>query len=1111
MNNNISATDSKGLNNISSKINDQMGSQRVNISKWGTPPPGYIPGIGRGAIPILTRSDIGEARNFVDPLLNTNNNRNQSFNKNKDKDSTKKEEEEDYNKPYDNWNGTESGLFKQENLDDEDEEADNVYDQVERYLEEKRAKQRNSTNKKVIDEFQKNNNSIKGMFADLKKDLSSVQKHEWMNIPEIENFTIKKKKVERFSAVPDHVIQSGLSDSRLLNSIQVSNKAGSGTITSIQNLDDVSQAKSSVLSIAMDKLSGNGNKSIFNSGNSGNEGNNRYFNDSKGTTSVNPIGYLTEVTGINVKNNSENNDFKKARKILNAVIESDIVSVSGYVGLARLEELEGKISKAREVITQAVEKITDSEDIWLEAARLHSSNQARVFLQKGLSNLPESSKLWIAYADLETGIYDKIKIYEQALNQVSFSEEIWKKLINLVDDEKAKIYLSKAVECVPKSTDLWLAYAKLEDYKAAKDILNKARIAIPNNLCIWTTAIRLEETNFLMTCDYEDIEKLKSKKKEMLGLIRNILNKAHRSLAKHGVIPSREVYLSEAQICERSNCLVCCEAIISETISRDKELDSNDRIDLWKVLIDKAIADKSYNTPKFIYEQLMLMEGSFNLSLWLKFLELEKLYGSEEAQEKTYLKGIEEASELEMTWLEYVKFIVSTQKNISKAISVLIKAKDKIRFHENIVIEIMNLYMEKTYKEMFISKLIDLIPSYKDVIKKPESLDSLLLSELDCNNIRKIDDNIFLNDSNSIAENGNIIKARKELVDYITNHNGDYYFNDNEDSLLSKLKNKSFSNKIVMKLIQLERFAKNYNEVHRLSDVVIKEYQLIDKYNIKENNSLVNSYDYLKKILLIKAQVYTENNNKDFGKAILTYEKAIKDHKEYVNYYIEESRLLIDKNYIDKARAILQKGKEVLSINSTKLYIEEIKLELKQRNYKQAKLVLSLALNKYPESGELKAMEIAIEEITTRESKAARIYEELPNNQYIILSIGKIWFNVNKKIEESIKWFEKVVRLNKNFGDGWIYLYIACDASVNRKNNYKVVSESNNSNGNGLNKSTLNNFVLKEIERRCLEANPNQGEIWNHIRKNPHNWFKPSNLILKLALDKKEEILNYLP
>ena len=32
--------------------------------RWGKPPPGYIPGLGRGAVGFCTRLDVGPARNI---------------------------------------------------------------------------------------------------------------------------------------------------------------------------------------------------------------------------------------------------------------------------------------------------------------------------------------------------------------------------------------------------------------------------------------------------------------------------------------------------------------------------------------------------------------------------------------------------------------------------------------------------------------------------------------------------------------------------------------------------------------------------------------------------------------------------------------------------------------------------------------------------------------------------------------------------------------------------------------------------------------------------------------------------------------------------------------
>jgi len=41
-------------------------------------------------------------------------------------------------------------------------------------------------------------------------------------------------------------------------------------------------------------------------------------------------------------------------------------------------------------------------------------------------------------------------------------------LVQLENEDEAKILLEKAVTCIPQSVTLWLALAKLEDYKNAR-------------------------------------------------------------------------------------------------------------------------------------------------------------------------------------------------------------------------------------------------------------------------------------------------------------------------------------------------------------------------------------------------------------------------------------------------------------------------------------------------------------------------------------------------------------------------------------------------------------------------------------------------------------------
>ncbi|KRX04347.1 hypothetical protein PPERSA_03587 [Pseudocohnilembus persalinus] len=69
---------------------------------FGPPPPGYVPGLGRGAVGFITGNDVGDAikGGGADDNLNDN--------------------------QYDNWNGYQGSLFNNGDYDDEDKQADKL-------------------------------------------------------------------------------------------------------------------------------------------------------------------------------------------------------------------------------------------------------------------------------------------------------------------------------------------------------------------------------------------------------------------------------------------------------------------------------------------------------------------------------------------------------------------------------------------------------------------------------------------------------------------------------------------------------------------------------------------------------------------------------------------------------------------------------------------------------------------------------------------------------------------------------------------------------------------------------------------------------------------------
>jgi pre-mRNA-processing factor 6 len=113
------------------------------------------------------------------------------------------------------------------------------------------------------------------------------------------------------------------------------------------------------------------------------------------------------------------------------VISSNPTSTSGWIAAARIEELDGKIQEARKILAQACQNFLDSEDVWLEAARLQPFDKIKGFLAQAVQNMPKSKRLWLMAASKETDPKVKSKILKRALEHLPTEVELWKECIEL--------------------------------------------------------------------------------------------------------------------------------------------------------------------------------------------------------------------------------------------------------------------------------------------------------------------------------------------------------------------------------------------------------------------------------------------------------------------------------------------------------------------------------------------------------------------------------------------------------------------------------------------------------------------------------------------------------
>jgi pre-mRNA-processing factor 6 len=123
------------------------------------------------------------------------------------------------------------------------------------------------------------------------------------------------------------------------------------------------------------------------------------------------------------------------------------------------------------IALQGTEACPQNEDVWLEAARLQTPENARSMLARGVQQLPNSIKLWMQAARVEHDDAAKRRVLRKALERNSKSVRLWKAAVELHDEDEARLLLSRAVECCPDQVDLWIALVRLEpDFKRAKQV-----------------------------------------------------------------------------------------------------------------------------------------------------------------------------------------------------------------------------------------------------------------------------------------------------------------------------------------------------------------------------------------------------------------------------------------------------------------------------------------------------------------------------------------------------------------------------------------------------------------------------------------------------------------
>jgi len=502
---------------------------------------------------------------------------------------------------YSEFFGYGESLFKDSNYDDDDREADAVWEAVDDTMDMRRKERREEREKEEMRKYRSKLPTLHSQFADIKRDLGELSKDDWLNIPDANDIGAKKRKApekERFMPAPDSLLAQAQAEqgSHAQLDDRQQTKGGiatvAGTASQMTDLNKVGEGRNTYLQLKLDRVS----------------------DSVSGQTVVDPKGYLTDLNSSIRNQSADVGDIKQARLLLKSAIGSNPKHAPAWIAAARLEVIAGKVAQARNLIVQGCEATPLNEDIWLEASTMHPPDAAKKIVAQAVQHLPTSVPLWMRAADLETEDKHRRRVLRRSLELIPDSERLWKAAVELETSESARVLLTRAVEegCCPMSVDLWLALARLEDYSNAKKVLNDARKKVPSEPQIWFTAAKLEEAN---------------------GNGQNVSKILERSMRQFTdmrlkIADDRDFWHQQAEDAERAGYPGVAEGLVR--VSMDVNVIPSERRRIWEAEAEALLDRGAVHCARTIYACLLQILNT-KKKIWMAAAQLEKKHGTPEA------------------------------------------------------------------------------------------------------------------------------------------------------------------------------------------------------------------------------------------------------------------------------------------------------------------------------------------------------------------------------------------------------------------------------------------------------------------------------------------------
>jgi len=933
----------------------------VPRTDFGPAPPGYVPGLGRGAVGFTTRSDIGPARPMAEQLTGgrgrslpvpplppgygargvptvTGPTGDAAAAAGSSAKASEDEEVAKYSDAnFDEFSGyTNELLFATGEYDAEDKEADMIYDAIDRRMDSRRKRRREEVLKAEMAK-QARLPQISKQFADLKRELKEMPVEAWESIPEALDYshhnkirkTEQERQREKLTAVPDNIIADAVQQLKPSNTVQdegletplpgAASIAGTGTPA---DLTSIGRARDKMLSMKLDRMA----------------------DSVSGQTVVDPKGYMTQMQHGKVTSDTEVSDIKKAKLLLRSVIQTNPKHGPGWIAAARLERETGKLSQARQIILKGTEMAPTNEDVWVEAAAMHPPHHARAILAKAVTHLPTSVNIWIMAANLETDAAAQKAVLRRALEHLPTSVRLWKAAVELESPEDARIMLSRAVELVPDSVEMWLALAQLETYEQARVVLNRARKAVPTDSSIWITAAKLEEAH---------------------GNVANvdlIIKKAVASLAKFQVVIDRDSWLAAAEEADKNGDKHTCAALVKHTIGLGVE--ELDRKLTWTNDMTTFEAKGAYGVARAIAAHLC---NTFpeKKSVWLKAAQLEKAHATPEEHEALLRRAVTHVPHCDLLWLMLAKHRWSVCNDVAGAREVLQQAFDANKNSEEIWLAAVKLEFESNEYE----RARKLLAKAREAANTPR----VWMKSAKIERMLKDD------------------TRQKQLLEQALTR---FPTEPKLHMMLGQLLHRQGS--IDQARDVFKRATKSCPDSVDLWLVYAKFELEVGKKQQAANQTKLD----------IKQEA-TANGTNGNGTASASVSPAP-----------SASHLLVA-NPFAKCRALLETARTKLP-RQPLLWLAAIRVELEACMVKAAQWLLAKSLQECPTSGLLWSQAIAMDERPQKKSRSYEALERCNEDAFVLLAVAKLFWT-DRKISKSRSWFQRAVDANPDLGDAWIY------------------------------------------------------------------------------------------